>query len=313
MERCTTNVPGCHYAFERDSDNLKSHAAHQVHSTLQKSRTLNRRYVVNDMKREPATPAHQPIITRSVRHQATPTPLITRSEAITRFAKQKVAAQPQPGRVIQDFGPAPHPIAQKVHQRTAPVKTHAVVRPSQIIKQEAIHQAMQKAPAKQATKQVKTPGDRNRFSQALSIASASFALLLLGGYLTYLNMPAISTRVAASQAGINASYPAYRPSGYSLNGPVAYQHGTVTMKFAANAGPQNYTLTQTRSGWDSSAVLDNYVSPKAGDNYTTATTNGLTIYTYGKNAAWVNGGILYTISGDAPLSGEQVQNIATSL
>jgi hypothetical protein len=85
------------------------------------------------------------------------------------------------------------------------------------------------------------------------------------------------------------------------------------MKFAANAGPQSYTLAQTRSGWDSSAVLTNYVEPKTGSQYNTTTTNGLTIYTYDNAAAWVNAGILYTISGDAPLSSDQIQRIATSL
>jgi hypothetical protein len=147
----------------------------------------------------------------------------------------------------------------------------------------------------------------------MSIASGSLAVMLIGAYFTYLSMPSLSTRVAAAQAGINAGYPSYRPTGYSLSGPVAFNQGTVSMKFAANAGPGSYTLQQARSGWDSSAVLSNYVEPKVGDQYTTTATNGLTIYTYGTSAAWVNCGILYTISGDAPLSSEQVQRIATSL
>ena len=85
------------------------------------------------------------------------------------------------------------------------------------------------------------------------------------------------------------------------------------MTFAANAGPSTYTLEQTKSGWDSSAVLDSYVKPMAGDDYETTTSNGLTIYTYDGSAAWVNRGIFYTISGDAPLSDDQIQRIATSL
>ena len=43
-----------------------------------------------------------------------------------------------------------------------------------------------------------------------------------------------------------------------------------------------------------SAVFENYVKPNAGRNYSTATINGLTIYTYNNDAAWVNGGILYS-------------------
>lgn len=162
-------------------------------------------------------------------------------------------------------------------------------------------------------KDFKQPTRKQRVGQSLSIASAALGFLLLGGYLTYLSMPNISTRVAATQAGIDANYPSYRPSGYSLAGPVAYQQGAVSMKFAAAGTPVAYTLTQARSGWDSSAVLDSYVAPKAGKDYTITTANGLTIYTFNHDAAWVNGGILYTISGNAPLSNEQIQRIATSV
>ena len=85
------------------------------------------------------------------------------------------------------------------------------------------------------------------------------------------------------------------------------------MKFAMNGGNQDFTLTQVKSGWDSAAVQNNYVIPAAGDDYNVTQANGLTIYTYGNNAAWVNGNILYTIKGDAALTTDQVQRIATSL
>lgn len=170
---------------------------------------------------------------------------------------------------------------------------------------------MAKAPSHAAShKQVK---QQRRLPRIMSVASASLALLLLGGYFTYLNMPSLSVRVAAAQAGVNASYPSYHPDGYSLNGPVAYTQGQVNMKFASNSGPQNFTVTQSKTSWDSSAVLDNYIKEKAGDNYITYDEHGLTIYTYGGNAAWVNGGVLYTITGDAPLSGDQIRHIATSM
>lgn len=143
--------------------------------------------------------------------------------------------------------------------------------------------------------------------------SASFALILLAGYFTYLNMPSLSVRVAAAQAGVNASYPGYHPDGYSINGPVAYSQGAVSMKFASNGGPQSFTVNQTKSSWDSSAVLENYVKQKAGNSYIQHNEQGLTVYVFGDNAAWVNGGILYTINGNAPLSSEQILHIATSM
>lgn len=151
------------------------------------------------------------------------------------------------------------------------------------------------------------------WGRRLSVAGAMVALLAFGGYLTYHNMPAIATRMAAAQAGINASFPSYQPSGYSLAGGISQQQGSVLMKFAANAGPGTFTLTQSRSDWDSSAVLANYVLPSFGRNFATTTSRGLTIYSTHNAAAWVNGGILYTIKGNAPLSSEQVERIAASM
>ena len=153
----------------------------------------------------------------------------------------------------------------------------------------------------------------HHWGRRLSIAGAMVALLAFGSYLTYHNMPAIATRMAAAQAGINASFPSYQPSGYSLTGGISQQQGSVLMKFAANAGPGTFTLTQSRSDWDSSAVLANYVLPSFGRNFATTTSRGLTIYSTHNAAAWVNGGILYTIKGNAPLSSEQVARIAASM
>jgi len=126
-------------------------------------------------------------------------------------------------------------------------------------------------------------------------------------------MPSWSVHVAAGQAGIDATYPEYRPDGYSLDGPVTYNDGQVTIDFAANTGSSKFSLKQSKSSLDSSAVLDSIVHKKVGDKYITNQERGLTIYTYDGNATWVNAGILYSIDGNAPLSSEQIRRIATSL
>lgn len=301
---------------ERGHQEVKKQTAKSVHVAMQKSRTLNRKYVHRP------TAAKKVAITSEVskppviasRKSPTRPPTVTKHPSISRFAKPQAAKQShKKTTVISDIGPTKHPLVQAAEQRLASKSTtvHQAIKPSQVLKNEAIAKATAAMPKKRAK-----PVKQSRASRAhrtLSMASAALALVLLGGYMTYLNMPALSTRVAATQAGINATYPAYQPSGYRLSGPVAYQEGNVSMKFAANAGPQSYTLSQTKSGWDSSAVLENYVTPKAGKDYSMQSVNGLTIYTYQANAAWVNGGILYTINGNAPLSSEQVERIATSL
>lgn len=270
------------------------HHSKSVHATQQKSQTLNRRVV----KKTPSPVTH---------------PKIAKSPAIAKFAPRPQGATP---RAMNDIAPTIHPHVTKAHQKMAaqkhPATSHVhASKPSHIIKTEALKEAIEKAPGK--TSQQHKAKRTRRMPRFMSVASAALALLLLGGYLTYLNMPNLSVRVAAAQAGINASYPDYHPDGYSLKGPVGYSDGQVTMKFAANAGPQNYTVTQERSNWDSSAVLDNYVKERVGENHGTYTERGLTIYTFDGGAAWVNGGILYTIGGDAPLSSDQVRRIAVSM
>jgi hypothetical protein len=277
------------------------HPSQNIHQTPQKSQTLNRRVVkkVGTGQAEPAKVA------------APAAQAIAKSPAITKFAPNPTGYHKS--RVVSDIAPSTHPhvarAQQKIQAQKQPVA--AKQKPAKVIKEEAIQKAIQNAPSK--TDKIAKEKRPRKFSRFASIASATLALLLLGGYFTYLNMPNLSVRVAAAQAGINASYPDYRPDGYSIKGPIGYNEGQVVIKFAANSGPQNYTISQTKSSWDSSAVLDNYVKNKAGDNYITYNERGLTIYTFDGNAAWVNGGILYTISGDAPLSSDQIRRIAVSM
>ncbi len=149
-------------------------------------------------------------------------------------------------------------------------------------------------------------------ARAKHVLTMCSALILIGAYFTYINMPNLSVRVASTRAGVAASYPEYRPDGYSFAGPVAYSPGEVTLKFKSNTNSQGFDVKQRTSNWDSQAVLDNVVA-KESDSYLTYSEQGLTVYTYGKKAAWVNGGVLYTIDGDAPLSSEQILRIAASL
>lgn len=274
-------------------------AASSMHQKTQKSHTLNRKTV---QKHAPKKPTRQ--LDGIVRRAPT---RVAQSPAISKFApKPVVAALP-----VADLPSQPHPTvvrAQTKHasaQPTPAVHTPAYVTKDTEIKKALAHSAPSKRRAKKSKRTFAMP-------KVFNIASASLAVLLLAGYFTYLNIPSISVRVAASQAGIDASYPDYQPSGYRLNGPVAYDSGQVSIKFASNTGPQSFTIDQQQTNWDSSALLENYVEKRASD-YVPHQKGGLTIYTFGDDAAWVNGGILYTVTGNSQLSDEQILRIATSM
>lgn len=279
-----------------------------LHSPLQRSQTLQRKFTKKPTGQRTAITTHHAKPAPAVPVAPAVKPLL--SPQVRRFAPHPVGATK-----IMDIGPASHPHVVKAHARSAAKEqarqqhVQSVQRPAATIKQQAVARAVENT--KTDRKEHKT-----RFWQRQKVASvltATFALVLLGGYFTYLNIPSLSVRVAAAQAGINASYPDYRPDGYALSGPVTYSDGRVSMNFKATTSDANFTVNQSKSSWDSNAVLDNYVTPKAGSSYMPYTERGLTIYTYNNSAAWVNGGILYTVEGDAPLSSEQIRRIATSL
>lgn len=275
--------------------------SHQVHQRIQQSRAVTRNV-------KPA-----PMIQKRSDIRRVVAPSSTKSHTVTKFAPRVMDISPRT-RPIDDMRPATtHPIVKKAEERlqqaqATQTQPAAAIKPSSVIKNEAIDKALKSATSHQS-KRVKQPKRTSRF---LSFASVALSLLLLTGYLTYINLPNISVRVAANQAGIDASYPGYNPDGYRLAG-VNYDQGSVSLKFAANAGPQNYTITQQKTSWDSTAVRENYVKTNWGDDVVPYSERGLTIYAHEGNAAWVNGGILYTITGDATLSTSQVRSIATSL
>ena len=249
----------------------RHHKAKPAKRIPQKSLTLRRSHLEAPKSQlQPSAP---------VRHRAGH---VARSPMITRFATHPQPMQKRPTNIISDMAPIP---------REKP-KNVTVVSDSKSIKKGLIANASKKIDTSLATKpakikladKVKVRKNRHLkqgfgLKQVVTISSIVF---LLGGYLTYINIPGLSVGIAGSQAGVAASYPHYRPDGYSFDGPVA--------------------------------VLDNLVEKESAGKYQTTSEGGVTIYTYDDNkAAWTNGGILYTIDGNAPLNNEQIIRIAASM
>lgn len=282
-----------------------------VHSTMQRSQTLHRRAT-----KKPQAP-NKPIIKRSSpgRHMD-----IARSADVSRFAKHPIVSTPAPKPVatiakpvaIPDKPARVHPLAQRAQGRVVAKKPVAApVKPTSAkqVKDEAISKAL----ATPVAKTKRQPKAKKQSFKKLIITLSIVLVVLAGLFVAWRMVPSISVNVAAAQAGISATYPEFTPDGYNLSQPVTFSDGEVTLKFTSNSNNNYYTINQERSSWDSSAILDKVVTPEAGANYVTTKERGLMIYTYDSKAAWVNGGILYKIDSKAPLSGDQIRRIATSL
>jgi len=280
-----------------------------AHSSVQRSQTLRR-----GSTKKPDAP-NKPVLKRSApgRHMD-----FAKSADVSRFAKHPTVAAPAPkpkAAATPDKPAQVHPVVERALTRSEAKKQAraAVTKPatSKEVKDAAINKALAAStPKPKAKKESK----KNKKSLRRLIIIGGIVLgLLIALYAVWRLIPNLSVSVAAAQAGIEATYPEFTPDGYSLSQPVTYSDGEVDLKFTSNSNDNFYTINQTRSSWDSSAVLDNVVTPTAGANYVTTKERGLTIYTFDTNAAWVNGGILYKIDSKAPLSGDQIRRIATSL
>jgi hypothetical protein len=127
-------------------------------------------------------------------------------------------------------------------------------------------------------------------------------------------MPDLSVQVASMQAGIDAKYPSFIPSGFQLSGVSTDKSGPIRLEFTSSNNT-SFTLTEEKSAWDSNALLNNYVKGAWGEDYAVVREQGITIYISNSDAAWVNGGICYKLasqSADA-LTKQQIKSIVTSL
>ncbi|MFZ2125059.1 MAG: hypothetical protein WA087_00695 [Candidatus Saccharimonadales bacterium] len=235
---------------------------------------------------------------------------IARSSSVSRFTKSisqpKVTlTQHQP-----DLGPSRHPMAKKADRLHNLSKQVIPEKTSQQVKEEAIAEAFRKLEQSKQQQTESLKRSKRLVNTVGIIAGLIFIIFLV--YFMYINVPSLSMSIAGAQAGISATYPEYRPDGYSQNGPVSYTDGAVVISFKSGSGSSNFAIKQVKSSWDSTAVKDMVAKDSSGEFITTEE-RGLTIYSYNGNAAWVNGGILYSISGNASLTCDQIRRIATSL
>lgn len=290
-----------------------------VHSRPKRSTTLNRK-VVSKPKLAKKVPL------KAITQPATGT-LHTESANLV-AEKQKLAQNIDKERIdraqavhkspaVAKFPFATKASANKVHIAIEPKPEPKIVDKPQPpnLKDQLIAEQMAKLDTRPKSQSAKT--HRSWFAKkpkTASLVALAASSLLLIGYITYLNIPNMALRIAAREAGFNAQMPGYRPNGFSFAGPIAYNKGELTVKFVSNTDDQSYyTISERKTSWDSLTLRDNYVSGQI-DKCSTYQERGLTIYICnGNTATWVNGGLWYTIDGDANLNADQILKIAASL
>ncbi len=309
----------------KNNCSIKNKDISKIHNNLQRSSTLNRKYVTVP-KRQGVSLHQDEMISQFKRRHDYQEAILRAREAketqqdrilISRFSKNSKIISPISKEQIKEVEKiAPfeeHPLAKKANEELRAKKAQKQEISNQEVKEFAISQAIKKS--REESKKSRGIHRKSFFVRKKFISfSMGFAVAIFGvGHLTYVNLPDIASRITAFQSGMAVETPAYIASGYSPKG-LAYFDGK-NVNFEYKKGDSNYKVQQSQSGWDSSALLQNYVTKKWSEDYSTTYSNGLTIYSNRRGeSVWVNNGKLYKVevSGNK-ISDEEIRKIATSL
>ncbi len=212
-----------------------------------------------------------------------------------------IAIQPTPS-TIHHEAPAPK---KQISASKANATASTVVKKQQMLEKALVNARSHEEPMPDITS--KRHG-RRRILSSLAVLGA---VLVIGSFVAYLNRSSVELQVASVRAGFQASAPS-APSGYQKEATNA-DSSKVAVRFISPINNDRFTLTQEASTWDSQTLFDSVVASSA-TNYQTIQSHGRTIYVYDNDkAAWVDGGILYKVSGSSQLNSDQIVSLATSM
>lgn len=230
----------------------------------------------------------------------------------TNFAPPALAA------VDASTSPAIRPAGQIpiIAVRPAPPKPLTATRPASRANQKPNPSKVFEKALSEATSHLQPAHKaRKKRSKARKVANAfavAAAFLVITGFVGYLNLPQLQLQFASVQAGFGASIPSHTPTGYAMDKGIQRSGGTITLSF--RSGESHFSIKQQASNWNSQTLLDDTLALSG--QHKTIQKNGQIIYIFEEGetrAAWVNGGVRYTLSGNAHLSPEEIADIATSM
>lgn len=301
--------------------------AHSVHKKTEKSKTLMRNAVKKPIanksqrKSEPSAmvsyhkpTSHAVVDEKRVKRASR----VQQSALIKRFGTPQKAIKSTPAILPVQPEPAapPFPSLDVHHKKVSSLQASQSKRNThkrtfqKVIDNSTSHNQ----PAHPKTTRLQHMSHKLRVStRSINITAASLAVLLLTGFIAYQNVPNLSMRVAAARAGVHGTMPGYQPAGFGLAGPIAYQPGQITLKYASRSDDRQFEVSQQSTDWNSDSLLENFIAANQA-TYQTFQDSGKTIYIYdNNNATWVDGGVWYRIEGKSALNNDQLLRMAVSM
>jgi hypothetical protein len=223
---------------------------------------------------------------------------IAKSKLVSRFSEPSAITH------LPKHKPAAHHATPLAHHEITQI-SKPIAQPSLDIFEKAIENAT-------SHMQPHHPKLRRRFkNKHVNFAAGAFAVLLLFGFIAWQNIPNMKMRVASAKAGFHAQLPGYRPGGFAF-GNVKYSTGSVAVNYNSNSDDRSISIVQQLSDWDSKSLLNNYVATTSPD-YQAYQEGGRTIYIFGNNATWVDGGIWFKVNGSTGMSAQQLLHMASTM
>lgn len=295
MEKKSAGSNGPSSSSSKTGSGSKPSSAKSIHSRVKKSQTLVRKVTKRPSTMKSALPTRGRFMD------------IAKSPKITKFARSSTENKQQ----ATEQKTMPHPIMQGINRAKAlPTAARQSMKET---KDQLIKEAVDKVPVQKKSQSSRTVKKMRR----LTLATIAILVLSAAVYIMYSYVPAFSVRIAASQAGINATYPSFTPDNYNFTGPIKYENNKIYINYKENNGNSYYQITEEKSSWDSSAVKENIAKTWANHSPSSFEEQGQNVYysvsSNETKAAWVNGGILYQLNSDTGLSYDNIRRIVKSM
>jgi hypothetical protein len=211
---------------------------HVKAAKTQKSQTLMRRAVKKPSPKAVAPAAAKP----SLQHFSTPVKRIEHAKSITKsHLIQKFhtssdnntvpavaqAATPRSRSATAGVSAAISAInapAQPIMQALSQARSHEQAKPRRVKRHERLARRLHVSP------------------RLVSSGALALAIVVLGGFIAFQNMPNINMRLASSRSGVRAGLPGYHPAGFVIHGGIAYSPGQVAVTYRSSSDARKFTL-----------------------------------------------------------------------